>query len=145
MVSYDQADYLLVPLLDGSFGVAQILEVEATPSPEVFLALTAKKAGSGIAIQPLVLRDIVAFVRVAADPVAAGLWATAGFDQIPQYRTLFDYTGAKALGFPATPIHDPAVIEAFISAWHGLYPWAGFGDLFDTIKRQDLDRPAAAI
>lgn len=138
---YDQADFALIPLLDGQYAVAQVLEVDG---PVPFCALTGRRQSPDAQPAPLALSEIVAFVRTEPTALSAGLWPLAGFDQIPRFYHLYDYPVARVLGFPDTPVHDPAVIEAFLNAWHGLYPWDSFGDLFDTIKRPDLDRPATA-
>ena len=140
-MTFDQADYFLVPLLDGQFGVGQILEAD---SHVPFCALTALRVTPQAVINPFSAGDIIAFVRISPAGLRSGTWPLAGFDQIPTFRHLIDYDGSKALDFPDHPIHDPAVIEAFLSAWHGLYPWDAFGDLFEKIKRTDLDRPIAA-
>ncbi|MEJ6398161.1 hypothetical protein [Yoonia sp. 208BN28-4] len=129
MIRAAQADYLLIPLLDGQLGVAQVIDIVGdTP----FCALTNRRVASPGPQSPLQKRDIIAFTRIEPSAIAAGLWPLAGYDQLP-----LDLPQADA----DTPVHDPAVIEAFMSAWHGLYPWDGFGDLFDQIKRPDIDGP----
>jgi hypothetical protein len=141
-MAFDQADYFLIPLLDGQFGVGQILELADTKEGAPFCGISARRASAGSPVDPLQLNEIVAFVRVSPSALVTGTWPLAGFDQIPRFRDVFDFEGARALGFADTPVRDPAVIEAFVSAWHGLYAWDAFGEIFEQIKRQDLDRPA---
>jgi hypothetical protein len=143
-MAFDQADYFLVPLLDGQFGVGQIFELPTGDETAPFCGLTAKRVAKGTPIRPLLNSDVIAFVRVDPAALLNATWPIGGFDQIPKFRQDFDYEAARALGFPYTPIHDPAIIEAFLSAWHGLYAWDAFGDLFAQIKRAHLDRPASA-
>ena len=139
------ADYFCVPLLDGRFGLGQVFETaELETDGALFCGLTARIATPAQTPSPLTLADIIAFCRLAPEQIENGTWPLAGFDQIPRYGTAFDYAGNRVLGFPDHPIHDPAVIEAFLSAFHGLYPWDGFGPLFDDILRAGVPRPGAA-
>lgn len=135
-----QADYFLVPLLSGAYAVGQVLETDKTPDASLFCALTHRTAVKGDAIAPLVPLDITAFCLVAPNLIADGTWPIAGFDQIPKYDFFFDFAQQHLLGFPNIPVHDPAVIEAYLNAWHGLYPWDAFGDLFEQINASGVNK-----
>lgn len=141
---YDQADYFRIPLLDGTFGVGQVFETSAGSDNVVFCGISFRKTDRTASVAPFVLSDVIALVRCDDAALRAEQWSLAGFNQIPRFRSVFDYDAAVTAGFPNTPVHDPAVIEAFTNAIHGLYPWNGFGDLFDQIKRPDMDKPANA-
>jgi hypothetical protein len=143
-MTYQQADYFRIPLLDGTFGVGQVFETSADAPNAVFCGISLRKIAADTPVTPLAMSDIIALVRIDDTAITSQQWRLAGFDQIPRFRSVFDYDGAKALGFPNTPLHDPAVIEAFTTALHGLYPWNSFGDLFDQIKRADMDKPDTA-
>jgi hypothetical protein len=143
-MTYYQADYFHIPLLDGSFGVGQVFELDADGENIVFRGLSTCRVDASQTINPLSLPDIIALVRVCDTALRTKQWPLAGFDQIPRFRTLFDYDGSVALGCPDTPIYDVAVIEAFTNAIHGLNPWDGFGDLFEKINRPDIDKPQTA-
>lgn len=136
-----QADYLRIPLLDGGFGLAQVFEIAPSRPGALFLGIASHRIGPDDTPAPLSLAEITALCFTTDIHVTSGHWPIAGFDQIPRFRPIFDYDGAAALDFPDHPVHDPAVIEAFINAVHGLYPWDGFGDLFDRIHRADIARP----
>lgn len=136
-----QADYFLVPLLDGSHGLGQVFETDDMPGDALFCGLSLRRAGPGDTIAPLGLSEVVAFVFVRPGAFADGTWALAGFDQIPRFRGVFDIDRLRATGFSDVTPQDPAVIEAFLSACHGLYPWDSFGTLFDSLKRPDIALP----
>ncbi len=140
-MKFAQADYFRVPLLDGRFAVGQVLEVDKLPAGTVFCALASRITDAVATISPLRNSDITAFVLTRSKFLTDGTWALAGFDQIPDYSALFDFEQQRQLDFPSTPIHDPAVIEAYLNAWHGLYKWDGFGDLFERIKHPDVAPP----
>ncbi len=142
---YAQADYFRIPLLDGQFGVGQVFEVAAGDENALFCGISTIRTDTTTDIAPFGLSDVVAMVRVQDTAIAGGDWPLAGFDQIPRFRSVLNYDGAKALGFPDMPVFEPAVIEAFTNAVHGLYPWDAFGPLFDQIKRSDVDTPPKAI
>jgi hypothetical protein len=140
-MTYAQADYFRIPLLDGQFGVGQVCEMSAGEPTTVYCAISIRRTDDTSEIAPLHLNQIAALSRVSDTLLTTQQWPLAGFDQLPHFRSLFDYDGAKALGFPELPAHDPAVIEAFTNALHGLYPWDAFGDLFEQIKHPDFVRP----
>lgn len=143
-MTHQQADYLKIPLLDGAYGVAQIFEIEKTRPGCVFLGLSTRIAKDDAPIAPLHLSEVIGLAFSPDTLIAQRSWVIAGFDQLPRFRQVFDYDAACRADFPDHPTHDPAVIEAFVNALHGLYPWDSFGPLFDQIKRPDLDRPATA-
>jgi hypothetical protein len=143
-MTYDQADYFRIPLLDGSFGVGQVFELDSDGENIIFCGLSTHRTDAIKTINPLSLSDVIALVRVSDTALHTKQWPLAGFDQIPRFRSFFDYDGSAALGFPDTPVHDVAVIEAFTNAIHGLYPWDAFGNLFEKIKRPDIDKPQTA-
>jgi len=140
-MTWAQADYFRVPLLDGAYGIGQVFEAEGTPNGAAFCGLSTRKTDQNSPITPFIPLEIAAFVFVEPAHLNDGTWPLAGFDQIPRYSFFYDFKIQKSLGFPDTAIHDPAVIEAFLNAFHGLYPWDAFGDLFDQIKRDDITRP----
>ena len=141
---YGQADYFRIPLLDGKFGVGQVFEKAAGGEGIVFCGIATRWVTGLEPITPLSNREIIAAVRIPDTPLTSEQWPLAGFDQIPRFRDFVQYDAVAVLGFPDYPVRDPAVIEAFTNAIHGLYPWDAFGPLFDQIKRLDMDKPAAA-
>lgn len=141
---YDQADYFRIPLLDGRHAIGQILEVDDLPPGTIFCALSDKITTDAQNLAPLSLSNIVAFVMTTPDAITRATWPLAGFNAIPRYRDVYDFQHQRLLGFPDMPNHDPAIIEGFMNAWHGLFPWDSFGDLFDQIKRADIDKPNTA-
>ena len=141
---YDQADYFRIPLLDGNFGVGQVFEKAAGAPDVIFCGISLQKSNAISQISPLKLTNIIAVVRIHDPVLTSEQWPLAGFNQIPRFRSFINYEGCAALGFPDHPVHDPAVIEAFTNAIHGLYPWTAFGTLFDQIKRPDMDKPSTA-
>lgn len=141
---YDQADYFRIPLLDGSYGVGQVFEINAGGDNVLFCGISIRKTDAVTQIESFSPTDIIAVVRVTDDPLKTEQWPLGGFNQIPRFRSFINYDRIAADGFPDHPVHDPAVIEAFVNALHGLYPWNAFGSLFDQIKRPDMDKPSTA-
>jgi hypothetical protein len=137
-VSALQADFLSIPLLDGSRALAQVFEVE---DRGLFTGLTGQKLAEGQSPSPCPQSDFVALVFTTPDAIVSGLWMIPGFDQLPPLAGMVDYPGQRALDFPDYPVHDPAVIEAYLNALHGLYDWTAFGDLFDRMTRPGVVRP----
>lgn len=139
-----QADFFRIPLLNGAFGIAQVFEIDDTPPNTAFCGLSNRSTDAKTEIRPFDPLDIVAFCLIDTAHLTDGTWPLAGFDQIPNYDLFFDYKQHHARGFPDSPVQDPAVIEAFLNAWHGLYAWDAFGDLFDKIAANGVDRTSRA-
>ena len=136
-----QADYLAVPLLSGHPAVVQVIEV--LEDGTLICGLSSRRTPDTGDITPLSPSEVTAVVKTTPASVASGHWPVVGFDQIPRLRSILE-TGlhggwAEVLGDAVT--HDPAVVEGYLNAWHGLYPWDAFGDLFETIKRPEIERP----
>ncbi|MEY1555274.1 hypothetical protein AB3Y40_06525 [Yoonia sp. R2331] len=137
---YAQADFFRVPLLSGAYAIGQVFEVKGTPDASVFCGLSNRTTDDVATVRPLVPVDIIAFCLVGDAHLRDQTWPLAGFDQIPNFDLFFDFEQHRARDFPDTPVHDPAVIEAFLNAWHGHYPWDAFGDLFNQIAANGVDR-----
>ena len=145
MALWDQADLVTVPLLDGGLGLLQIVD---RAGPDAALAaLTLRRPAPGAAVAPLAASDITSFQRIATGAIVDGTWTIAGFEQIPRRAALPDLDVARLRDWPGLPLRDPAVIEAFLNACHGLYPWDGFPDaaFFDTFLLPGRTRPDAAV
>lgn len=115
MPLFQQADIVLLPLLDGSYGVAQVENCDGLAAT---LLLTLRRGAPDAAIAPLAANDILARVTVNTETLNTGQWPVVGFEMLP-----------VADGSDPEPT-DPAVIEAFLNACHGLYPYDAFGTAF---------------
>jgi len=75
-----------------------------------------------------------------------GTWPVIGFETLPDIERVFKLNAAKANNFENVQIQDPAIIEAFVNACHGLYPWDAFPDpdFFDNLLIKKDARPATA-
>ncbi len=134
-----QADLFRVPLLDGSDGIGQVIEIG---EDGLFVLLSSDRHGDAGSV-PVPLSRVLALLRIPADPLASGQWGITGFDMIPETRKIWPHD----LFWPDLPLTDPAIVEAFLSACHGLFPWDGFPDegLFDRMLAAGRDRPAQAV
>jgi hypothetical protein len=151
MPAWDQADFFAVPLLDGGHGLGQIVAVADCPPDAAFCALTLRRATPGETPVPLTLPEITAIVFVRTAHLASGTWPLLGFDTLPTTETLVSFRltqrAWKLAENPATLVADPALIEAFVNACHGLLPWDHFPDtqIFDRILAHKGQRPSAVI
>ena len=131
------ADHVLVPLLDATFGVAQIARIE---QDRALVYMTAQRGTPAGRTRPLNDADVIAALCVALPDLGPDQWPVFGYDAVPRldaFDTLF-------LG-GIDPV-DPAIIEAFTSAIHGLYPWDGLPDpaYFTNLLRDPATLPATA-
>lgn len=129
MTGPEEADLFLVPLLDGSQGLAQVATPPSEGHVDIYLTLSRDSA-----VRPLAQEEIVAALRVPLSPFAEDHWRVIGYDTLPRP------------GHPAPDdVADPGLVEAFLNACHGLYPWDGFPqrDLFDRMLAPGAAPPEA--
>ncbi|SLN65649.1 hypothetical protein [Roseisalinus antarcticus] len=116
MAAPQQADLFLVPLLDGGDALGQVLECDARDRVRLLLTLSRDTAPRRIQ-----LPEVVATLTTLPEPFRTGHWRVIGYDTLPTGPAL------KPPLFDPEPT-DPAIVEAFLNACHGLYPWDGFPD-----------------
>jgi hypothetical protein len=128
------ADHVLVPLLDATFGVAQIEQDRA------LVYMTDSRGTPAGRTRPLNDTDVVAALRVALPDLGPDQWPVFDNDTVPR----LDAFDTVFLGW-VDPI-DPAIIEAVASAIHGLHPWDGLPDpaYLTNLLRDSATLPAAA-
>lgn len=145
--SWDQADFVALPLLDGGQALAQVVDRRGALPGTAFLALTSRRVDPAAAIAPLTLSEILAIRFVEAAHLDDGTWPILGFDRLPATERLVRLADARsdALTDPPGTV-AAAVAEAFVNACHGLLAWDFFpqADLFDRMLAPGLARPAAA-
>ncbi|GGL65280.1 hypothetical protein [Wenxinia marina] len=129
-MDWDEADLFTVPLLDGSFGLGQVCEVLEDGA---LVLLTDRRGTVG---GPVGVSEITSLVRVPRDPLDTGQWKVETFVALPRPRSAIESR------YAADGVQDPAVVEAFLSAWHGLLPWDYFpAGVFDGLLYRGRARP----
>lgn len=124
------ADLILIPLLDGTFSLAQVDQI-ADGTVRLFLSTqTAKPHTPPKQLWP---DDVIAVITLDTDTIN---WAVIGYETVPR--------------IPVSPVNaqpqDPAIAEALANAINGLYPWDGFPDptFFNSFLRDPATRPVRA-
>ena len=128
MQTPQQADIFLVPLLDGGYGVGQIVEIEETPDDSALVMLTLLQSAPDWPPSPIHYSEAVSLVLTTDAALKNGSWQIVGFEMLPPIERVFKLKSAIASNFENVSIQDNAIVEAFLSACHGLYPWDGFPD-----------------
>ena len=137
-MAYEDADHLLVPLLDGGALVAQIAKLDGASA---LLLLTQRRAAPGDNVVPIEDTEVMAILPVDLSTLPDGHWPVLGYDAIPHKLTLPRFPDPDG-----DAPHDPAIVEALANAIEGLYPWDGFPDrdFFAKLLRNPEVRPARA-
>ncbi len=135
---WDDADHIRIPLLDGSYGTGQITGSDGG-NPTLLLTLR-RTATADAPISPISLAEVVSHLRTTDAALRDGLWTVPGFEALPHPRD-----SLSPLNIPDIT-HDPAIVEAFLNACHGLLGWHSFPDrdLFDSMLFPNTKRPATA-
>ena len=128
MLKPQQADIFLIPLMDGGFGVGQVVEVDATPEGSALCLLTRLLSAPDWPPTPIHDSEAISLVLVTDDALRNGTWQTVGFEMLPKLERVFPLKNTIIDKFHGIAVHEPAIIEAFVNACHGLYPWDGFPD-----------------
>ena len=115
-----EADHILIPLLDGRSALAQASRREGG---RALVLITPRVATPATEARPIPPRDVHAALVVDTQLLTPDQWPTIGYDAVPRFADLAGWD----LGADDHLI-DPAVVEAFCNALHGLYPWDGFPD-----------------
>ena len=134
------ADHILLPLLDGSYTVAQVAQIQ---DDRVFLYLTTRHNHTNDKVRAIADKDVVALLFADISGLPNNHWSVIGYDTIPELRRAPEHLSWDLLS-EKDPIQDPAVVEAFANALHGLYPWDGFpdADFFTNMLRDPNVLPA---
>ncbi len=122
------ADIFLIPLMDGDFAVGQVANVDDTPEGTALCLLTLLKSAPDWPPAPIHYSEAIALVLIQDASIRNETWQIVGFEAVPPLDHIFDVTNALRTKFANITAQDPAVIEAFVNACHGLYPWDGFPD-----------------
>ncbi len=124
-----QADIFLIPLFDGQFGFGQVVVPSPdTPMGTALCLITNRKVARDAPCSPIALGETLSLLVVKDDLLKDGTWPIIGFETLPNTERIFALKAAKEKRFDGIAIHDPAIVEAFTNALHGLYPWDGFPD-----------------
>lgn len=151
MTPCQQADLFVVPLLDGSHGLGQVIVAPQDrgskfywPAGAAFCLLTLRRATADMSAPPVGKSEIISFSWIDAAIVGTDLWPIIGFEQLPRANALADPDSIALLG-DITPTDAP-IIEAFLNAYHGLFHWDGFPDtaFFDQMLASGVKRPTSA-
>lgn len=133
------ADHILIPLLNGDYTLAQIAEAD---DDAALVLITHRRMTLSSEVFPLNPKDIKAAAYVALGGLEHDHWPIIGYEPIPTLPR-----GAVQRGEDRT-VHAPEIIEAFANALHGLYPWDGFPDVdffTNMLVTPDLRPPKARM
>ena len=122
------ADIFLVPLINGDFAVGQVANTKDTPDGTVLCIFTLLKSAPDWPPSAIHYSEAIALVLTSDKPLLDGTWQIVGFEAVPPLERIFDLSKALRNKFSDVAVQDPAIMEAFVNACHGLYPWDGFPD-----------------
>jgi len=122
------ADIFLVPLINGDFAVGQVANVDDTPENTALCLFTLLKSAPDWPPEPIHYSEAVALMLVSDASIRDKTWQVVGFEAVPALERIFDLEDAVSTGFENLTVQDPAIVEAFVNACHGHYPWDGFPD-----------------
>jgi len=118
-----QADIFLVPLLSGAFGVGQIVICPPkTPLGTRACIFTQRYVPEAKEQSPIHISEALALILINDELLNNRTWPIVGFEALPPIHQSFKIKKAVESRFENVAIQDPAAVEAFVNALHGLYP-----------------------
>jgi len=132
-----EADHLLIPLLDGTHALAQVARVN---DARALVHITDQRTNADAQVTPIPAKAVLATLSVDRGSLTPGQWPVVGYEALPKELG----TRSEHLN-DAGPL-DAAIVEAFANACLGLFPWDGFPDpdLFTAFLRNPKARPPKA-
>ena len=113
-----EADLFTIPLLDGGVGLGQIIAPDLNGAVQCLISDL-----RGTEPRAIPGAHVLAILYTQPRPFQTRSWTVIGYDTLPAVAR-----PRRSLLLDPPIVHDPAVIEAFLNAAHGLYPWDGFPD-----------------
>lgn len=139
-------DLFAVPLSDGSFGFAQAVAAVESWAVDFALLSVRSPQAEPLAAPPL-REDAIAVQATWRTAITGGHWKFVGSTELvisleacPNQRLI---SARESRGLKHS---DWGLLEDFLSAYHGLFPWNLYSAFdFDSYLLHGVERPAAAI
>lgn len=139
-------DAFLIPLDDGSFSVGQILAVPKGAMGSVLCGFFLSRASEGQAVEVDVPR-MISILFVTPDGLNGGQWKLLSQNFRVDLSGYTDLERLERSGYVGLKVIGAGIVEKFLSACFGLYPWNGFykQDYLDGFLLPNVSRPDMAV
>lgn len=137
-----------VPLVDGSYGIAQAAEAMTPFTKVIFVALLMDRYSEvPERVETLDRNNGVSLVTTWRRNLNRGDWISIAAALPVFQRTEFPAERFAESGYVGAKTYDAGLLAEFLSAWHGLLPWNVMQDpyYYDALLRPGLSRPNAAV
>lgn len=135
-----------VPLVDGSFGLAQA--GEAMMANVIYVALFSDRYKQlPENIPELTHSNLVSLTATWKQALNRGVWLSLAVAKEEISRDRFPDEQYKDEGYTGASLYDAGILSEFLSAYHGLLPWNVMyeADYYDQLLLAGVARPATAI
>lgn len=136
----------VVPLIDGSFGYAQAIDLAMVNVVDLVL-FSVRDLGPPEVIPNLGVHDVISYSATWRQSLNGGVWKSLGvFDLIV---SKMDHPNQKLIAANAIGIKhsDIGLLSDLLNAWHGLIPWNVMFDeeYYDKKLAKGVSRPKSAV
>ena len=124
-------DVFAIPLVDGSFALGQVLSYEPDALNSVgcaFYSIRAPDRKSLVVPQLLSRENIVSILLTTKDLLTRGRWPVLENRATSIPLAHCPYDRFRSLKWVGVTIEGSAIVEQFLSGYHGLSPWDQFAD-----------------
>lgn len=123
---WQQGDVFTVPLLDGTFGVGQVLGMMMENI--LLVALAARREPAGSPTLPLGRADVMSTLATWRDPLDTGRWKVVGSQGILFPQKEWPNEQFRERNWVGAKHYNTALVEGFLNAFHALAPWDAWHD-----------------
>ena len=146
--AFGPGEVFLIPLIDGTFGVGQVLAKESVGIPSVSVGLFDWKITTFDPTKHHLSRDhAVSSLFVTPDLIEYGLWPIVGKKKIEIPRSLFPHEEKRRSGWVGADVIGSANVAKFMNSYFGLNAWNAMADpeYYDKLLLVGRARPDDAI
>jgi hypothetical protein len=145
-INWEPGDLFVVPLVDGSFGIVQV--IDRWMPRWVYAAVTDQRMASSSLATPVDRNArVIALIAVSDEEFDFGAFPRIGPAPAMAHRKDFPNERYALTGYVGAKSYTGAVVADFLSAWHGLTPWTTYKDpaYFDQLLMNGVERPPHAV
>ncbi|MCG8487367.1 MAG: Imm26 family immunity protein [Candidatus Thiodiazotropha sp.] len=121
-------DLFLVPLLDGTYTIGQIVSIEKEALNSVVCVFTATKVDGNSNDVTIDINNIISVQFTTPDLLKSGDWPIVGNEMPVSVNNYINLDGLRMSGFIGVTVTGSGNIIELMNAYYGLSPWNDFHD-----------------
>lgn len=144
---WKKGDVFLVPLLDGSYCIGQVIYEAAFIKTPICAFFDLRRNEDEINVEELSSSRLIAVQFVTRDSLGSGRWRIFENQPTPNVADHFNILALENSGFVGVEIRGSGAVTMFLNAFYALSPWNEYFDpnYFDTLLISQDMKPKELI